>query len=137
MHCRDNSAVKIENKMQLFLFGLRIVVALGLMNVWLLRFSQSTPYRGGAARNMPEEFAAYGLPAWFTYLIGTLKVGAALCLMAGFWLPGLIFPAAMAICLLMVGALAMHLKIGDPLKKSIPALIMLALCAAICGGSMR
>ena len=115
----------------------QIAVAAGLLNVWLLRFQRSTPYRGGDARSMREEFAVYGLPGWFRYVIGTLKVGSALCLIAGLWLRFLVFPAALLIALLMLGALAMHLKIRDPLKKSVPALVMLALSAAICLGSMR
>ena len=116
---------------------LQIAAALGLLNVWLLRFQRSTPYRGGNARSMREEFAIYGLPGWFTYVIGTLKVGSALCLIAGLWLPFLVLPSALLIALLMLGALAMHLKIRDPLKKSVPALIMLALSISICLGSIR
>ena len=115
----------------------QIAVAAGLLNVWLLRFQRRTPYRGGDARSMREEFAVYGLPGWFRYLIGTLKVGLALCLVAGLWLRFLVFPAALLIAILMLGALAMHLKIRDPLKKSVPALVMLALSAAISLGSMR
>ena len=115
----------------------QIAVAAGLLNVWLLRFQRRTPYRGGDARSMREEFAVYGLPGWFRYLIGTLKVGSALCLVAGLWLRFLVFPAALLIAILMLGALAMHLKIRDPLKKSVPALVMLALSAAISLGSMR
>ncbi len=111
---------------------LQIVVALGLLNVWLLRFSQSTAYRGGDARTMADEFAAYGLPRWSTYVIGALKVGAALCLIAGLWVHFLVFPAALLIAILMVGAIAMHLKIGDPFRKSIPALGMLTLSVIIC-----
>lgn len=116
---------------------LQIAAALGLLNVWLLRFQRSTPYRGGNARSMREEFAMYGLPGWFAYVIGTLKVGSALCLIAGLWLPFLVFPSALLITLLMLGALAMHVKIRDPLKKSVPALVMLALSIAISLGSMR
>ena len=116
---------------------LQIVVSLGLLNVWLLRFSRSTAYRGGEARSMPEEFAAYGLPGWFTYVVGALKVGGALCLIAGLWFHPLVLPAALVIGILMVGALAMHLKIRDPLKKSVPALFMLTLCIIICWGSIR
>ena len=115
----------------------QIVVALGLLNVWLLRFQQSTPYRGGNARSMREEFAAYGLPGWSPYVIGTLKVGSAVCLIAGLWIPYLVFPSASLVAVLMLGALAMHLKIRDPLKKSVPALVMLALSIAICLGSVR
>ena len=116
---------------------LQIAVAAGLLNVWLLRFQRSTPYRGGGARSMREEFAAYGLPEWFRYVIGTLKVGSALCLIAGLWLPFLVFPSALLIAILMLGALAMHVKIRDPLKKSVPALVMLALTIVICLGSLR
>jgi hypothetical protein len=34
----------------------------------------------------------------------------------------------------MAGAVAMHLKVGDPFKKSLPALSVLALCAIIIAG---
>lgn len=116
---------------------LQILVALGLLNVWLLRFSKSTPYRGGNASNMMEEFAAYGLPAWFTFVVGALKVSAALCLIAGIWYPALVFPAAAVVLVLMVGAVAMHVKVGDPLMKSAPALTVLVLCALILWGATR
>ena len=111
---------------------LQCVVALGLLNVWLLRANQSTPYRGGSARTMPEEFAAYGLPPVAMYVVGTLKVAAALCLIAGIWWHSLVFPAALLVSLLMVGALAMHVKIHDPARKSVPALVLLLICVAIC-----
>ncbi len=123
--------------MNMIISILQIVAALGLLNVWLLRFQRSTAYRGGNAHSMREEFAVYGLPEWCVYVIGTLKVGSALCLIAGLWLPFLVFPSAVLIALLMLGALAMHLKIRDPLKKSVPALVMLALSVSICLGSMR
>ena len=58
-------------------------------------------------------------------------------MIAGLWLRFLVFPSALLIAILMLGALAMHVKIRDPLKKSVPALVMLALSAAICLGSMR
>ena len=115
----------------------QILVALCLLNVWLLRFQRSTPYRGGDARSMREEFAAYGLPGWSPYVIGTLKVGSALCLLAGVWLRFLVVPAALLVTILMLGAFAMHLKIRDPLKKSVPALAILALSIAIGLGSIR
>lgn len=110
---------------------LQVLTALGLLNVWLLRFNQGTSYRGGSASTMLEEFAAYGLPVWFAYAIGVLKIGAAIALLAGLWLPALVFPAAALVCVLMVGALAMHAKIRDPLTKSLPALAMLAMALTI------
>ena len=115
---------------------LQVVAALGLLNVWLLRANRSTSYRGADAKNMREEFAAYGLPAWKVALIGVLKVGAAVALIAGIWFPLLVLPAALLICVLMVGALSMHFKIHDPLRKSAPAAGMLALALLIVLGSV-
>ncbi|MBY0383532.1 DoxX family protein [bacterium] len=106
---------------------LQLVVALGLLNVWLLRFNKSTAYRGGSAKNLKEEFAAYGLPTWFMYLIGALKIGSAVALLAGFWIPSLVMPAASLVVLLMLGALVMHIKVRDPLMKSMPAALMLVM----------
>ena len=110
---------------------LQITVSLILFNVWLLRFHRSTPYRGENAQSMSEEFAAYGLPVWFTYVVGVLKVGAAFCLLAGLWFPALVFPAAMVVSILMIGAFVMHLKIRDHFKKSLPALFLLILSVVI------
>jgi uncharacterized membrane protein YphA (DoxX/SURF4 family) len=117
--------------MQTITLILQVVIALGLFNVWLLRFSRSTPYRGGAAGTMPEEFLAYGLPRWSTYLVGLLKLGAGLALIIGLWYPHWVRPAALLIASLMVGAIFMHFKIRDPLKKNLPALVMLILSGSL------
>jgi hypothetical protein len=106
---------------------LQIVVALGLLNVWLLRFNKQTPYRGGSSKNLKEEFETYGLPQWFVYLIGALKVGSATALLVGLWIPSLVLPASGLIVLLMIGALLMHLKVRDPIIKSLPAVLMLTM----------
>ena len=115
---------------------LQIVAALGLLNVWLLRATRPTAYRGADAANLREEFAAYGLPAWMVVVVGVLKVGAALALLAGIWYRPLVLPAALLVCVLMLGALAMHFKIHDPLRKSAPAAGMLALAVLIALGSV-
>jgi uncharacterized membrane protein YphA (DoxX/SURF4 family) len=112
----------------------QIIVGCGLLNVWLLRFNKSTAYRGGTAANMLEEFAAYGLPAWSCYLVGFLKVASAFALLAGLIYPALELPAAIVVAVLMAGAMAMHLKVGDPFRKSVPALSVLVLCAIIIAG---
>ena len=109
----------------------QIVVALGLLNVWLLRARKPTAYRGGEAKNMQEEFAAYGLPRWFMIVIGFLKVALALVLIVGLWVPGLTRPAAIGVAALMLGAVAMHLKVNDPPKKAAPAFLLLVLCLVV------
>ncbi len=123
--------------MRVILTVLQVIVALGLLNVWLLRFNQRTGYRGGDAGNMREEFAQYGLPEWFMWVVGALKVAIAICLLAGIWIPGLVFPAALGLCVLMLGALAMHVKVSDPMKRSLPALSLLVIAAFLCAGTYR
>ena len=110
---------------------LQLVTALGLLNVWLLRSSSATSYRGGSAQSLKEEFSAYGLPDAAFYVVGTLKVGAAIALLIGMWVPTLVQPAASLVAVLMVGAVSMHVRVSDPIVKSVPALAMLALCAAM------
>jgi hypothetical protein len=110
---------------------LQVIVGLGLLNVWLVRARAATAYRGGSAQSLKEEFAAYGLPEWTFYAVGALKVGSAVLLIAGIWIPQLIRPPALVVAALMVGALAMHAKAKDPLTKSVPALLMLLMSVAI------
>ena len=110
---------------------LQVVVSMGLLNVWLLRFGQATNYRGGQAQNLKEEFAAYGLPVWAYFVVGGLKVLSAVALILGLWLTPAAFVAAVVVSVLMVGALLMHLKVRDPLKKSLPAFLMLVMSLGI------
>lgn len=111
---------------------LQTVVALGLLNVWLLRSSSSTQFRGGDADSLEEEFSEYGLPTWFFYLVGALKIGSAIALLVGLWVPSLVVPAAAVVVVLMLGALAMHIKVKDPLMRSLPAFLMLVMSATVC-----
>jgi hypothetical protein len=105
----------------------QIIIALGICNVWILRSNRATGYRGGSARNMKEEFAAYGLPPWSVGVVGTLKIALAAALIVGLWIPYLVLPAASGMAVLMIGAVAMHSKVADPTKKAVPAMCMLVL----------
>lgn len=111
--------------------ALQVVIALGLLNVWLLRAARSTAYRGGEAKSLREEFETYGLPVWFFYLVGALKIGSAIALLAGLAAPSVVPWASALVVALMLGAVAMHAKVGDPLQKWLPALTMLALSGAL------
>ena len=64
-------------------------------------------------------------------MVGVLKVSAAVVLIAGVWLELPVQLAAAVIAALMVGAILMHVKVSDPVKRAVPATIMLALSAAI------
>jgi len=117
--------------MEIFRIILQVIVALGILNVWLLRAGNPTPYRGARALNMREEFQAYGLPPFMVWVVGILKVSLSLALLAAIWVPVLIQPAATGLGLLMLGAFLMHIKVKDPIKKALPSIIVLVMCVLI------
>jgi hypothetical protein len=117
--------------LETILIALQIIIALGIFNVWILRFGKSSNWRGGEAKNMKEEFQVYGLPSWFVGVIGFLKILFALMLVVGLWIPALVQPAAIGIAILMLGAIVMHIKVKDSLTKSLPAFSLLVLSAIV------
>ena len=110
---------------------LQLVIAIGLINVWIFRFDRATEYRGGEAKNMKEEFIADGLPVWLMYFVGFMKLAIAIMLIISFWVEELLVYNLVVLALLMVAALLMHVKVKDPIKKSYPALSILFMIALI------
>tara|TARA_B110000037_G_scaffold132737_1_gene150651 strand:+ start:1406 stop:1771 length:366 start_codon:yes stop_codon:yes gene_type:complete len=105
---------------------LQVGAALTVINVWTLRLNKSTPWRGGNATNMREEFEEYGLPRWTLVTVGSAKLLFALLLVVGIGIQEVTPFAAAGMSTLLLGALVAHIKIRDPLKKSMPAASMLA-----------
>ena len=110
---------------------LQLIISIGLINVWFFRFNKATEFRGGNAKNMREEFQAYGLPAWSMYLVGAAKVIIAVLLIVSIWLKELLIYNLLALAVLMIAAVLMHIKVKDPIKKSYPALSILFMIALI------
>jgi len=104
---------------------LMAVVSFVVINVWFFRFNNPTIYRGGKAANMIEEFAVYGLSETIVYVIGGLKVLAAIGLLIGFVNRKAILPSATLMGALMLGAVFMHFKVSDEAIKFLPAGLML------------
>lgn len=113
---------------------LQLAIALGILNVWLIRFNQKTPFRGGNATNLKDEFKVYGFPAGVVYVVGFIKVAAALALIAGIFYPALVLPAAGILAVCMIIALLMHLRVKDPFMKSIPAASILVMTLLVTMG---
>ena len=107
---------------------LQILIAFGLLNVWLVRSGRATKYRGSGAQNIKEEFAVYGLPVWFMYTVGFLKISIAIILLISLFVSGLLatvgLGALLILAILMLGAISMHIKVKDPFIKTLPAIIM-------------
>lgn len=111
--------------METFSAIIQIIIPFGILNVWLLRSRRATNYRGGEAATLQGEFTVYGLPKFIFYTVGTLKLSAAAMLLLGFFLPDLVIPGAALMSALMLGALVMHAKTGDPAIRYLPAGLML------------
>lgn len=109
----------------------KLIIFAGIVNVWFFRVNKGTQWRGGEAESMQEEFEVYGLSKAMMFMVGTLKVLAALALVISIWYPFLAIPASAAIGILMIGAIWMHFRVRDPLKKSLPAATLFLLSAFI------
>jgi len=110
---------------------LKIVVALSILNVWLVQQNKPTKWRGGAAKTIKEEFKVYGLPDWSCYLIGALKVLLAIGLLLSVWFTNIEKEMSIGLALLLTSSVLMHIKIKDPLYKSFPATLFLIMCLLI------
>ena len=115
---------------------INLIIAFTLLNVWLVRFNKQTIYRGGDATSMAEEFSTYGLPKWFMYTVGFMKVIIAILLIVGIWINALNFYCYISLCVLMLGAIIMHLKVKDEIIKSVPALSILTLLLVLLGKNL-
>lgn len=117
--------------MNYFIIALQVIVGLSILNVWLIQPKKETRWRGGDAKTILEEFEVYGLPRWFCYVIGTLKVSLAILLLVGIWYTPVRHYAAMGLAILLLGSIIMHIKIKDPWIKSLPAFIFMVLSLII------
>tara|TARA_Y100001958_G_C20679338_1_gene194910 strand:+ start:34 stop:423 length:390 start_codon:yes stop_codon:yes gene_type:complete len=102
-----------------------LFVSILVTNVWLFRFDKETPYRGGNASNMIEEFTVYGLGTNMMYLIGTLKIVASIGLIIGLFKTKISVYSSLLMAILMTGAIYFHFKISDPAIKYFPSVLML------------
>lgn len=107
--------------------ALKVIVGLSILNVWLIQPKKPTKWRGGNAETILEEFRVYGLSKRFCYIIGFLKVSLALILLASIKWDSLTLIGAIGLSTLLLGSIAMHIKIKDELYKSYPASIFIIL----------
>ena len=109
----------------------QIVIAAGLINVWMIRYGRPTAFRPDGAENMREEFRAYGLPDWAVWAVGTCKLSCAALLLMGAFVPAVTPIAATAVAVLMLGAVVAHVRVNDPMAKAVPALSMLGMSSFV------
>merc|ERR1712232_1393185 len=107
------------------------LVAFPVFSVMTIRATQETPFRPGTAKTLEEEFAVYGYPSWFFKAIRVVKSSFAILIVVGIvWTPALVVGAG-GILILMIGAVGSHIKVCDPVQKSVPSFTLGCMCACM------
>lgn len=119
------------NLVDYIVIALKVIVAFSILNVWLIQPKKATKWRGGNAKTIIEEFKVYGLSKTFCYVIGFLKVSLALILLLSIKYQNLTLVGSLGLAILLLGSIAMHIKINDPLFKSFPAFLFVVLNVVI------
>ncbi len=112
----------------------KLIVGLGILNVWILRASKPTSWRGLDSLNLKEEFAAYALNTKVFYLVGAIKISASIGLIMSIWYQEFTLVCSLVLATTLIGSILMHLKVKDPIKKCLPAAsLILLLCFILIG----
>ena len=90
----------------------KVLLSVSLFYVWVVRYE-----------NIKKEFVEYKLPTWLRDLVGILKLSFSLMIISND--NNLVWIGSMGIIVLMIGALATHFKVKNPVVKFLPSLIFL------------
>ena len=104
----------------------QVIVALSIAYVWIFRFD-----------NIVKEFNQYGLSGLTRSIVGSAKIALSTLLIAGIWYSDLVLIPALIIAFLMLSAQYFHFKMGNPLRKYIPSLLLLILSLFIAAVSPK
>lgn len=107
------------------IIGLKIIIGISILNVWLIQSKKHTKWRGGAATTIIEEFNVYGLSKSFYVTIYILKVSLAILLLASIQFDVLTLVSSLGLALLLLGSILMHVKVKDAWYKSFPAFLFM------------
>ena len=99
-------------------FLCKVFLSVSLFYVWVVRYE-----------NIKKEFLEYKLPTWLRDLVGILKLSFSIMILSSD--RDLVSIGSMGIIVLMIGAIATHLRVGNPLPKMIPAFTLSFLCIMI------
>ena len=107
------------------IIGLKLIVGLSILNVWLIQPNKPSKWRGGDATTITEEFSVYGLSKTFFYIVFAVKVGLAILLLVSIKYDVFSLYSSIGLAALLGGSIAMHLKVKDALFKSFPAFLFM------------
>ena len=107
------------------IIGLKIIIGISILNVWLIQSKKHTKWRGGAATTIIEEFNVYGLSKSFYVAVYVLKVSLAILLLASIQFDVLTLVSSLGLAVLLLGSILMHVKVKDAWYKSFPAFLFM------------
>ena len=107
------------------IIGLKIIIGISILNVWLIQSNKHTKWRGGDATTIIEEFNVYGLSKSFYVTIYILKVSLAILLLASIQFDVLTLASSLGLAVLLLGSILMHVKVKDAWYKSFPAFLFM------------
>ena len=99
---------------------LQIITASSVLFVWVVRYE-----------NIIEEFEHYKLPTWLRDMVGIFKVSFGIMLLIGVFDERFKVIGAGGLSLLMIAALLTHLKVKNPIYKTLPAVTLLSFSGII------
>ena len=94
--------------------ALKIIAGVSVFFVWVVRYD-----------NIKKEFERYGLPRGFRDFIGIIKISFTAMLQS--LNQEIVLIGAIGIVSLMIGAIITHLRIKNPFKDMLPAILMLSI----------
>ena len=100
--------------MDVAISALKIIAAVSVYFVWVVRYE-----------NIKKEFKSYKLPKMFRDFIGILKIS--FTVMLQFEDNNLIIIGSLGIIVLMLGAVATHVRMKNPARDMLPAITMLSI----------
>ena len=106
---------------------LKIIIGVSIINVWLIQPNKPSRWRGGDAKTIIEEFNVYGLSKTFYKVVFVVKVGLAILLLTSIKYDFLTLYSSLGLAALLLGSIAMHIKVKDALFKSFPAFLFMAM----------
>lgn len=112
-------------------------MALALQIVLILAFAAAGLGKIAGIKAQVDSFNRLGLPQWFRVVTGLLQLVGAAALVVGFWRDSWAAWGAVLIGVIMLGAVAAHLRIKDKFGALAPALVLavIAIVLAVLLGS--
>jgi putative oxidoreductase len=83
------------------------------------------------SKQQVEGFKTFGLPQWFRVITGLMQLIGIAALVVGIWEESWAAWAGIWFSIMMLCAVAVHLRIKDPFSKMMPAIFLLILSVSV------